>query len=291
MLFHVHRINKLEQIMKKNIFFTLIVILFLVATQSVSASNRQDIQELGDKLAQQAADLAQSSFERFKGWKGEITDQEQAILFKSESFAASCRLFLRLSEETTGSDSLRTNLFNAYTFLARSFRELEKDFQSYALNDCRETLNDLDSAFESWPARDNLAYLHQKFVQASDQTVFLIERLQPGEYLRRPFASLESLFRYNYLQKRSKDPWKYRVQVDGSTLDKMARGEPIALTFDRCLIMDMIESPNRPVFLIEKNNKRPITSPAVLDRLGGWKKVFEVPAGVIESYPLGQPVE
>jgi hypothetical protein len=291
MLFHVLKISELECIMKKNNFFSLLAIFVFIATQAILASSRQDVQELGDKLAQQAADLAQSSFERFKGWKGEITDQEQAILFKSESFAASCRLFLRLSEETTGSDSLRTNLFNAYAFLARSFRELEKDFQSYALSDCRETLNELDGAFENWPASDNLAYLHQKFVQASNQTVYLIERLQPGEYMRRPFASLESLYRYNYLQKRSKDPWKYRVQVDRSTLDKMARGEPIALTFDRCLIMDMIESPNRPVFLIENNKKRPITSPAVLDRFGGWKRVFEVPADVIESYPLGQTVE
>jgi hypothetical protein len=241
----------MEQIMKKKTYmYGCILVLFIATAIHLGASSRQDIQELGDKLAQQAADLAQSSFERFKGWKGEITDQEQAILFKSESFAASCRLFLRLSEETTGSDSLRTNLFNAYAFLARSFRELEKDFQSYALSDCRETLNELDGAFENWPASDNLAYLHQKFVQASNQTVYLIERLQPGEYMRRPFASLESLYRYNYLQKRSKDPWKYRVQVDRSTLDKMARGEPIALTFDRCLIMDMIESPNRPVFLI-----------------------------------------
>ncbi len=276
---------------KNNFFYALILILLFGVTQTVLASSREDIRNLGDKLTQQAAYLAQSSFDHFKGWKGEITDQEQAILFKSEAFAASCRLFLRLSEETVGSDSLRTNLFNAYMFLVRSFRELEKDFQSYALNDCRETLNDLDRTFENWPAADNLAYLHLKFVQASDQTVYLIERRQPGEYLRRPFASLESLYRYNYLQKRSKDPWKYRVQIDESTLEKMTSGVPVALTFNGCLIMDLIEYPNRPVFLIENNKKRPISSPAVLDRFGGWKVVFEVPAPVIESYPLGQPVE
>ena len=200
-------------------------------------------------------------------------------------------MFLRLCEENVGSDSLRTNLFNAYTYLASSFRELEKDFRSYTLNDCRETLNDLERAFERWPAADNLAYLHLKFVQASDQTVYLIERRQPGEYLRRTFASLESLYRYNYLQNRSKDPWKYRVQVDESTLKKMASGEPIALTFNGCLVMDLIERPNRPVFLIENNKKRPLSSSAALARFGGWKSVFEVPAQVIESYPLGQPVE
>jgi hypothetical protein len=288
----VIKIDKLERIMKKNIlFYALILVLLFAATHAVLASNRDDIRNLGDKLTQQAAYLAQSSFDHFKGWKGEISDQEQAILFKSEAFAASCQLFLRLCAETVGSDSLRTNLFNAYTFLLRSFRDLEKDFQSYALNDCRETLNDLDRTFESWPALDNLAYLHLKFVQASDQTVYLIERRQPGEYLRRPFVSLESLFRYNYLQNKSKDPWKYRVQVDESTLEKMASGDPIALTFDGCLIMDLIERPNRPVFLIENNKKRPLSSPAALDRFGGWKVVFEVPAQVIEAYPLGQPLE
>jgi hypothetical protein len=278
--------------MKKIIFcYALMLVLLFAAAQSLPASSREDIRSLGDKLTQQAAYLAQSSFDHFKGWKDEITDQEQAILFKSEAFAASCRLFLRLSEETVGSDSLRTNLFNAYAFLVRSFSELEKIFQSYALSDCRETLNDLERAFESWPASDNLAYLHLKFVQAGDQTVYLIERRQPGEYLRRPFVSLESLFRYNYLQKRSKDPWKYKVQVDEATLNKMARGEPVALTFNNCLIMDAIEYPNRPVFLIENGKKRPLSSPAALNRFGGWQAVFEVPAQVIESYPQGQPVE
>jgi hypothetical protein len=284
--------NKLEFIMKKNIFcYSLVFILIFTAAEAIRASSREDIRDLADKLTQQAAYLAQSSFDHFKGWKGEISDQEQAILFKSEAFAASCRLFLRLSEETAGSDSLRTNLFNAYMFLARSFRELEKDFQSYALNDCRETLNDLDRAFERWPALDNLAYLHLKFVQANDQTIYLIERRQPGEYLRRTFTSIESLYRYNYMQNRSKDPWKYRVQVDESTLEKMASGDPIALTFNGCLIMDMVERSNRPVFLIENNKKRPISSAAVLNRFGGWKAVFEVPAPVIESYPQGEPVQ
>jgi len=286
--------------MKKIAFYyALIFALLIAAVSPLAASSREDIQELGDKLTQQAAYLAQSSFDHFKGWKGEITDQEQAILFKSESFAASCRLFVRLSEENSGfsgSDNLRTNLFSAFTFLARSFRELEEEMrrnglQPYALNDCRETLNDLERAFERWPQSDNLAYLHLKFVQASDQTVYLIERRQPGEYLRRAFSSLESLYRYNYLQKRSADPWKYKVQVDELILKKIAAGAPITLTFDNCLIMDMVEYPNRPVFLIENNKKRPITSPAVLNRFGGWKVVFAVPAVVIESYSLGEPVQ
>lgn len=281
--------------MKKNILFcALLLALFIAATESLPAGSRQDIQRLGDRLARQAADLAQGSFDRFKGWKNEISDREQAVLFRSEAFAASCRLFLKLSEESsgfTGSDYLRTNLFNAFVFLARSFGELEGDFQSYALRDCRETMKELERAFESWPVSDNLAYLHQKFVQASDQTVYLIERRQPGEYLRRPFVSLESLFRYNYLQKRSPDPWKYKVQVDEATLEKMAVGAPIAQTFDGCLVMDMVKFPNRPVFLIADNKKRPLSSPAALDRFGGWKAVYEVPAAVISAYPEGDPLE
>jgi hypothetical protein len=284
----------MEQTMKKKLLISAwILLLFITTARPLTASSRQDIRELGDKLAQQAAYLSQSSFEHFKGWKGEISDSEQAVLFKSEAFAASCRLFLRLSEENSGffgNDNLRTNLFNAFTFLVRSFRELEQDFRSSGLNDCRETLNELERAFSRWPAQDNLAYLHQKFVQAHDRTVYLIERTGVGEYVRRPIADLESLYRFNYLLNRTKDPWKYRVEIERSTLEKMPAGAPIALTFNGCLVMDMNEYPNRPVFLIENNKKRPLSSPAALPRLGGWKAVFEVPASVIASYPQGEPI-
>lgn len=280
--------------MKKNVLLcTMAFVFLLTAAATLPGSSRQDIRELGDRLARQAATLSQSSFDRFKGWKGEISDSEQAVLFKSEAFAASCRLFLRLSEENggfSGSDNLHTNLFNAYMFLVRSFRELEKDFQSSALNDCRETLNELERAFSRWPAQDNLAYLHQKFVQANDRTVYLIERTGIGEYVRRPFSSLESLYRFNYLLNHSKDPWKYRVEIERQTLEEMPAGAPIALTFNGCLVMDMNEYPNRPVFLIENGKKRPLSSPAALTRFGGWKAVFEVPASVIESYSPGEPV-
>lgn len=284
---------------KKTYVYGCILVFFIAMAVHLEASSRQDIRELGDKLAQQAAYLSQSSFDHFKGWKGEISDQEQAILFKSEAFAASCRLFVRLSEENSGfsgSDNLRTNLFSAFTFLARSFRELEEEMrrnslQPYALNDCRETLNDLERAFERWPARDNLAYLHQKYVQASNRTIYMIERRQAGEYLRRPFASLESLYRFNYMLNRDKDPWKYKVQIDRSLLEKMGSGTPIALTFNGCLVMDMIAYPNRPVFLIENGKKRPFSSPTALNRFGGWKAVFEVPADVIATYPEGDPVQ
>ncbi len=175
--------------MKKRFFWRAwMLVWFGVAALPLAGSDRQDIRALGDKLTQQAAYLAQSSYEHFKGWNGEISDPEQAILFKSEAFAACCRLFLKLSGDDSGyfgSAYLRTNLFNAYAFLARSFRELEEEMRRggvrpYALSDCRDTLRDLDRCFESWPAADNLAYLHEKFVQASDRTVYLIERRRPG---------------------------------------------------------------------------------------------------------------
>jgi hypothetical protein len=281
--------------MKKSAFFyALTLALLFTAAGAVRADSREQILSLGNELTQRAESLAQVSFDSFLGWRGEISEQEQAALFKSEAFAASCRLFVRLCGEKTGSfssENVQTNLYNAFAFLARSFTELEGEMRGGSLADCRNVLADMEKAFSKWPAKDNLAYLHQKYVQADDQTIYLIERLQPGEYLSRPFVNLESFFRYNYLQKRAKDPWKYRVQIDASTLRKMPRGTPITVTFDGCLIMDMIARPNRPVFLIENGKKRPIPTPAVLERYGGWKRVFEVPREVIESYPEGQPLQ
>jgi hypothetical protein len=71
------------------------------------------IYDLAVTLAEQAAGIAQESFGHFKGWNGAIGDQEQAILFKSKSFVASCRLFLKFAEGQSDfyrSDNLRTNL-------------------------------------------------------------------------------------------------------------------------------------------------------------------------------------
>jgi len=44
------------------------------------------------------------------------------------------------------------------------------------------------------------------------------------------------------------------------------------------------------VYLIEAGKKRGVTSPRVLERLGGWSKVYEVPAEVIAGYPDGDPI-
>ncbi len=281
--------------MKKNAFFcALMLVLLFSAAKAARADSREKILALGSELAQCAESLAQDSFDSFLGWRGEISEEEQAALFKSEAFAASCRLFVRLCGEDAGgfsSENVQTNLYNAFAFLARSFKELESEMRGRSLAPCRNLLADMEKAFSRWPAKDNLAYLHQKFVQANDRTIYLIERSRLGEYMRRPFVNLESFFRYNYLQKRSKDPWKYRVQIDESTLEKMAQGAPIVMTFAGCMVMDLVARPNRPVFRIENGKKRPIPSPSTLERFGGWKSVFEVPWEVIESYPEGEPIE
>jgi len=64
----------------------------------------------------------------------------------------------------------------------------------------------------------------------------------------------------------------------------------IELNFEGCLVMELGSGPNRPVYLIEKGKKRPLASPQVLQRLGGWSRVMEIPAEVLRSYPEGEPI-
>ncbi len=278
--------------------FSVSFILFFFALFS-SGQNRDSIYQLGLELEKQATYLAQSSYEHFRGWQGTISDQEQAILFKSEAFAASCRLFLKLAEGSSNyyqSGHVRTNLYSAFMYLARSFKELEEEMQiggvlPYALSNCRRTLDRMDYEFSRWPAPDNLAYLHQKYVKARDATVYMIERRGPGIYIKHAFKNLESIFRYNYNQNRGKDPWQFLVEVAYETLDKMDEGPMIDMTFEGHLVIENTNRPNRPVYLIERGKKRGITSPAVLQRFGGWKNVYEVPAEVIAKYPEGEPVK
>lgn len=259
---------------------------------------RNNIQEQAEELVRLAENLAQDSYDHFKGWKGEISDQEQAVLFKSESFAASCRLFLKLSGNDGGyfhGEYVRTNLYNAYLFLTRSFRELEQEMRRggvspYVLGDCRRLLERMDRNFAQMPSAENLAYLHNKYVKTASNDVYLIERRGSGDYVLHAFRNLESLFRYNYEQKRGKDPWKYVEKVPPSTLAKMEQGEKIDLSFEGCLVADPDPRPNRPVYLIRGGRKCGVASPAVIDRYGGWSKVYEVPYEVINSYPEGPAV-
>jgi hypothetical protein len=270
--------------------------IFLPAPPAFAQDRRGVIYELALELEQLAAGLAESSFQNFRGRSDEITDQEQAVLFKSEAFSSTVRLFLRLTEERAGyfgTGFLRTNLYNAFLYIIQSFQELETEMRQiglmpYALNDGRKILDRMDREFGRWPAADNLAYLHQKYVKAADDSVYLIERRGTGRYVRRAFKNLESIYKYNYDANRGADPWKYLVSVEESTLRKMEEDSMIARTFEGAMIIEQSKRSNRPVFRIENGKKRGVANPQVVERLGGWKRVFEVPAEVIEAYPEGE---
>jgi len=286
--------------MLKRKFAVFFILLFLAGFFASAATiQREDIYRLGMDLEEAATYLAESNFEHFKGWDGTISDQEQAILFKSEAFAASCRLFLRLSEQRSDyyvSRHQRTNLYSAYLYLLGAFKELNKEMrkggiQPYALRDANRILSRMDYEFSSWPAADNLAYLHRKYVRGRDAAVYMIERRGPGEYVLHRFNNLESIFKYNYYLKRGKNPWDFLVDVEESTLNKMEEGRMIDLTFEGFLIIEQSNRQGRGVYLIENGKKRGVTSANLItQRFGGWDNVYEVPAEVIRKYPDGEPI-
>jgi hypothetical protein len=260
---------------------------------------RGNIYNLGLELERTASQLAQSSYEHFKGWNAEFTDVEQYALFKSEAFVASCRLFLRLAEERSEylkSGYVRTNLYHAFVFLNRSFEDLEDEMRNagvmpYSLGQCQRILDQMEHEFSQWPSVDNLSYLHDKYVKARDANVYRIERQGPGIYILRVFKSLESLYRFNYNLNRGNNPWDYLVEVPYETLERMEEGPALDLSFEGELVIEQSTRPNRSVYLIERGKKRGVTSPRVLQRLGGWDRVYEVPREVIDSYPNGDPIQ
>ena len=260
---------------------------------------RAQVFNFGQQLERLASALAQESYERFRGWNGAISDQEQAILFKSEAFAASCRLFLKLTETSSDyyrSDNARTNIYSAFTFLAGSFAELEAEMKRgglrpYALADARTILTRMERGFGEWPDPTNLAYLDQKYVKAADATVYLIEKRGLANFIRRPFKNLESLFRYNYDRNRGKNPWEHLVEVSGETLNKMRIEAEIDLTFEGRMIIEQSTRKNRPVYFIENGKKRPIADASIVERRGGWGRVFEVPLDVINAYDEGPIID
>ena len=276
----------------------LVLIAALAPAAAAAGGDRSAVLRLAAELDQKASDLARSNIEHFRGWNGVISDVEQAALFKSEAFAASTRLFLVLAGEDSDyyqAGHLRTNVYNAFVFLVRAYRELEEGMKEggvmpYALSDCRKILDRMDAEFSRWPSADNLSSLHMKYVKAQNAAVYLIERKGIGEYVRRPFTDLGSLYRLNYDLNRGKDPWAHLVQVPEDTLARMPEGEPIRLTFESCLLIEAGNRPNRPVYYVEKGRKRGLTSPSVLERFGGWGKVLEVPAEVVAAYPDGDPI-
>jgi hypothetical protein len=263
------------------------------------ADERSRIYDLGVELERRAASLAQESFDHFRGWNGTISDQEQGVLFKSGAFASSARLFLKLAETRSDyfrGDYLRTNLFRAFTYLTESFGELEQEMrkggvQPFSLSECRTLLTRMEREFAAWPDADNFAYLDQKYVKARDASVYLIERRGIGNYVRRPFQNLESLFRYNYDRKRGKDPWAYLVEISEETLDRMRAGPPVRLNFEGAMIIEQGDRKNRGVYLIRDGKKHGLTRPELVSRFGGWGKVYEVPREVIDSYENGDPIE
>ena len=274
-------------------------ILILVMALSASADRRRQIFRLGQDLERLAVDLALNSYEHFKGWDGEISDQEQAVLFKSAAFVASVQLFLKLTEEDSdyySRDHVRTNLYSSFLYLSRSFTELDRECRSadvrpYELQNIKRTLERIEREFTQWPSAENLAYLDNKYVKARNATVYLIQKRSTGVFIRRAFRDLEALYKYNYDQNRGKDPWKFLVEVTEETLNKMDQGRMINLTFEGQLLIEMSNRPNRPVYRIENGKKRGVTSPQVLERLGGWRYVYEVPAEVIRKYPEGEPIK
>ena len=276
-----------------------VVLFILLGAAVLGADQRSSIVNLASELEQKAVALAQNSYEHFQDWNGTISDQEQAVLFKSEAFAASCRLFLKLAEERTGfyrSDHVRTNLYNAFTFLAAAFDELEEEMRktevpSYELRDCRRTLRRMEEAFSQWPSPDNLEYLNQRYVKDQRAAVYLIIKKSTGVFIKHPFKNLESLYRYNYDQNRGKNPWDYLVQVEVQTLNKMDQGDLIDLSFEGRLVIEQSTRANRPVYLIENGKRRGLASARVLAKHGGWGKVYEVPAEIINSYPEGELIE
>lgn len=91
----------------------LLVLLFCLISFNLHSDQRDNIYRIGGELEEQVFYLAQSNYDHFKGWDGALSDKEQEVLFKSEAFLASCRLFLRITGESTDyfrSGYLRTNL-------------------------------------------------------------------------------------------------------------------------------------------------------------------------------------
>lgn len=104
----------------------------LQRNDQMRGDRRSFVGQLSDELVRHAETLAQASFQYYMGWTGMITDREQAVLFKTEEFAAAARLFSRLAQDRTDyfrRDGLRTNLFTASRYLALSFRQLEEQMR------------------------------------------------------------------------------------------------------------------------------------------------------------------
>ncbi len=260
---------------------------------------KERILNLTNTLEFKASELADKSYSHFKGWNRVIDEKEQKILFSSSNFLSSVRLFKRFLIESDNyyrGSSTRTNLYNAFLYVANYFEKLKNDFREiglspYELYDIERIIRDIDREFSKWHSNDNLAYLKDYYVKGYSDAVYLIERVGMGRYVKRKFIDLESLYAYTYLVRRSKkSPWKFVKKLTIKELSQIPEGEPIRLTFEGHLVIQMGKGAGRPVYLIENGKKRIISSSSVLRRYGGWKAVYEVPKEVIDKYPEGEPV-
>jgi hypothetical protein len=189
---------------------------------------------LAVELERRASDAAQSVSDLLLDRGETLGDEQITALYAAEGFAASSRLFLRLTERGSGYGarmSYRTGLERAYRYLSRDFNELEDaarrvGIQPYALGDCLSILRRMDTelgggvivndnvdrgraAEEEWDGQ---------YAKGRDVEVFLIERRGTGDFVRRPFKNLESLFKYNYDRDRGKNPWGFVAEIPANAL-------------------------------------------------------------------------
>jgi hypothetical protein len=269
--------------------------------------------ELAAELERRAVDVARSVSDQMIDRGGSLSDDQIAVLFASEGFSSASRLFLRLTERGGGYTarvSSRSGLERAYRYLARDFNNLEAaarraGIQPYALSDCASILRRMDSVIGGGGLIDDVNrdgdYTDRnrreqedwngKYVKGRDAAVFLIERRGTGDFIRRPFKNLESLFKYNYDLDRGKNPWGFVAEVPANTLDRMRKGALIERTFEGLMIIEPETRPNRPVYLIRGGKRHGLSRPELVARYGGWGKVYEVPREVIDAYPEGEVIK
>lgn len=267
------------------------------------------------RLAEYAAELENRTIDIVEAVSNQVidtygawSDDQIAVLFASEGFASSSRVFRRLTERAGGSasrTSTRPGLERALRYVVRDYEALESasrlsGIRLYALTDCAAILRRIERELGVGPSFNDpgpalppppvLEDWDGKYAKGRDAAVFLIEKGNGGVFLRRPFKNLESLFKYNYDQDRGKNPWDHLVEIPAARLDRMRAGTPIVRTFEGLMLIEQGTKPDRSVYLIRNGKKHGLTRPELVARFGGWKKVFEVPRDVIAEYPDGDPI-
>jgi len=264
--------------------------------------------DLAENLADRAADIARTMEGQIDDRYGSWSDNQIEVLFAAENFASAGGAFYRLAGRTRyGSRySSRSGLQKAFRYLVRAYDDLESASRGgvrvYALSECASLLRRIERELgggwnRTWDDEDTVNRDQLKendwdgnYAKGRDTTVYLIERRAAGDFIRRPFKNLESLFKYNYDEDRGDNPWGHVAEVPAETLDRMKIGDPVSRSFEGLMVVQPGSLPNRPVYLIQGGKKRGLTKPELVSRYGGWKKVFEIPKEIIDSYPDGEPI-